>query len=480
MKWNEWQCVLRWRALEEADSEGGLLSQERRREATAKTRGGLASDAVHARPLGEREEAFLKKRAEWLEREVIGWGSSVVRVMERLRAPEGRMLWAWCGWLVAFVAGWGLCGLGQVAEFNLLALPLVGLLLWNAGMMIAALVLELRPVGPMREPQGFMAGLARLVMPRTDERAVEGETLTGLTADQRFALLANLPALERLCRRLRAWLHIAAALVALGGICGMYARGWAKEYRAVWESTLLSDAGAQGFFGVLFRPAASAWELELPLEQLPSMRRGHGLEAAPAPALPWLHLYAGTLFLMIILPRAALAGLTVWRAHAVMISRLRALGWQGYLERTLRAAEGGGEVVTVIIHATDATPTHRETWARGVREQHGALAEPQMLTVPLGDEDEFVSTWRPTASKVMIVFTLATTPEMEVQRAFVEGVRRCLLEKRPDGVLEVLLDATSIGNRWSPEKKAGRERLWTDMLEGLADRVIIAAQRGGG
>lgn len=480
MKWNDWQGILRWRALEEADADGALLTMERRQQATARTRGGLASDMVRTPRLGEREQAFLKKRSEWLEREVIGWGSSVVRVMERLRAPEGRWSWAWCGWAAAAAAGWGLCGLGQEAEFNLLALPLVGLLLWNAAMMLAALVLELRPAGPMREPEGLLAWMARLVMPRAEEKAAEGETVTGLTADQRFALLANLPALERLCRRLRAWLHIAAALVALGGICGMYARGWSKEYRAVWESTLLNEKGAEKFFGFLFSPAASVWGLDLPLEELPAMRRGRDHSAVPAPALPWLHLYTGTLFLLVIMPRLALAGFGVVRAHGVMDARLRALGWQGYLERTLRAAEGGGERVTLLVHATDATPAHRETWARGARERHGALAEPEMIHVPFGGEEEFIAAWRPSCSKVMLIFNLATTPEAEVQRRLAAGVRQVLAAARADAELAVLLDATSIGNRWSPEKKAGRERLWAEMLEGLTDEIIIAARRGAG
>ncbi|HRK13966.1 MAG TPA: DUF2868 domain-containing protein [Prosthecobacter sp.] len=479
MKWNDWQGILRWRAMEEADADGALLSLERRQEATARTRGGLSSWDAQGGALNEREAAFLKKRAEWLEREVIGWGSPVARVMERLRAPHGRWSWALCGWAAAFAAGWGLSGLGQEAEFNLLALPLVGLLLWNAVVMIAALVLDLHPAGPAREPEGLLAWLARLVMPRSEERAAEGETVTGLTADQRFALLANLPALERLCRRLRAWLHIAAAVLALGGVCGMYARGWSKEYRAVWESTLLDEAKAVGFFDALFSPAAAVWRLEKPLQDLPAMRRGHGQETRPAPALPWLHLYAGTLILLVALPRLALAGLSAWRAHAVMERRLRALGWRGYLERALRAAEGGGEVVTVIIHATDATPAHREVWARGVRERHGALVEPEMVHVPLGDEDDFASSWQPASSKVLVIFNLATTPEAEVQRRFVDDLRNALRTRRPDAELAVLLDATSIGNRWSPEKKAGRERLWTEMLEGVADEVIIAAKRGG-
>jgi hypothetical protein len=56
-------------------------------------------------------------------------------------------------------------------------------------------------------------------------------------------------------------------------------------------------------------------------------------------------------------------------------------------------------------------------------------------------------------------------------------VRQRLISRQPEGVLLVILDATSIGNRWSPDKIAGREKLWADMLHGAAHEIIIAAQR---
>src|SRR5690606_24861622 len=115
-----------------------------RQEATARTRGGLVSDQLRGETAGEREFAFLGKRAEWLERETLGWSGTVARLMERLRVPEGRWSWAATGWGIALAAGYALSSLGQEAEFNLLALPLAGLLLWNAIIVLISLGLELR------------------------------------------------------------------------------------------------------------------------------------------------------------------------------------------------------------------------------------------------------------------------------------------------------------------------------------------------
>lgn len=477
MDWNDWLTILRWRALEEGDSDAAILSEERRREATAQTRAGMTSETVKNERIGEREKAFLLRRARWLEHEVIGWSGSLVRVMERLTTVQGRRSWIIAGWLLALVCGFALAGLGQESEFNLLSLPLVGVLLWNGVVMVLSLLMECQPEGRSH----LQEWLAARLTPFPNERSNgDGDAPTGMTVDQRFEQLTHAPAQERWQRRFRAWLHIAAALLALGSVIGIYARGWSKEYRAVWESTLLDEAHAQSFFGTLFKPASAALRLPLPLSELPAMHRTQGRAVAPAPALPWIHLYGGTLLLLVILPRVSLAGLSVWRAHAVMQKRMCSLGWQTYLIRTLRSVEGGQEIITVLIHATDATPTHREVWARGVRERFGRLTEPEMIHIPLGDEDDFVATWKPEHPRAVIIFNLATTPEAEVQRRLVLDVKQALYSRQRDAELLVLLDATSIGNRWSPEKLAGREKLWTEMLQGAAKEIIIAAWGGGG
>lgn len=474
MDWNDWQSILRWRAIEEGDADGALLHEDRRREATARTRAGLESEQVKGDSLNAREITFLLRRARWLEQEVVGCNGSLVRVIDRLNTVIGRRSWMLAGWLTAAVLGYWLAGLGQEAEFNLLALPLAGVLAWNTLIVILALFIELQPAG--RNP--WMEWLAlRLTPPLPDRGGYEADPPTGMTVDQRFAQLAQLPALERWQRRFRAWLHIAAALLALGSIVGLYARGWSKEYKAVWESTLLNETQAQKFFGGLFLPAQTVLKLPVPLDEIPSMHRTGGVAQKPSFALPWIHLYAGTLLLLVILPRVLLAGLTVWRAHGVLARRMRSLGWQGYLIRTLKAVEGGQEIITVLVHGTEVTSTHREVWARGVRERFGQMTQPEFISIHLGDEDDFVSRWKPSHGRVVLVFNLATTPEPEVQRRLVMDVSRVLGSCNQPVDLLVLLDATSIGNRWSPEKLAGREKLWTELLQGAGAEIIVAAQR---
>lgn len=477
MDWKDWQRVLKWRALEEGDADGVLVSAERRREATAHTRAGLASEEIKGEALDERSESFLDKRAEWLEREAIGWRGELIRVLELLRVPQGRWSWALIGWALVLITGYWLSDLGQSSEFNLLALPLVGLLAWNAVVIVLGILFELMPASPVAGHGGWLAEFLANGISRAGKATKEVESGVAAAVRARFEELAWPLAWRRLQMRLRVWLHVAAALLALGGAVALYARGWSREYRAVWESTLLSKDQAGAFFETLFKPASNVLRKPVPLEQIEGMHRTAGKAATPAPALPWIHLYAGTMLVLIVVPRLLLAGIGAARSGRGITRGARSLTWGNYLRGLIRAVEGGNERIQVLVHAMEPTPTHREVWDRGVRERFGGMARAEYVRIPAGDEDEFAAEWQPVSANLVMLFSMATTPEAEVQRRLVSDVRQRLLTKHAEPELIVLLDGTSLAGRWSPEKIAGREQLWSQMVEGLASEVIVAVRK---
>lgn len=477
MDWNDWQRVLKWRALEEGDADGMLVGAERRRAATAHTRAGLASEEIKGDALDERAESFLHKRAEWLEREVIGWRGGLIQVLGQLRVPQGRWSWAVAGWVAVLLVGYGVTDLGQTSEFNLLALPLVGLLAWNALVIILGLLCEILPAASKARSGGWLAEFLAHGVSRAGADARPEEKPAEAAVRARFETLAWPLAWRRLQMRLRMWLHVAAAVLAIGGATALYARGWSHEYRAVWESTLLGKDDAKDFFETLFKPASAVLGSTIPVEQLPGMHRTGGQAAQPAPALPWIHLYAGTLLVLVVVPRLLLAGLGLLRCGGAVSSSARLLPWGNYLRGLLRAVEGGDERIQVLVHAIEPTAEHREVWDRGVRERFGGMARAEYLRIPAGDEDEFAAEWMPESANLMMLFNLATTPEAEVQRRLVSDVRQRLLMKHAEPELVVLLDGTSLAGRWPAEKVAGREQLWTRMVEGLASDVIVAVRK---
>jgi hypothetical protein len=478
MDWHDWLRVLRWRAIEEGDAAGSLLSLERRRQATARNRAGLESNEIATTPLGEREQAYLDRRSRWLETEALGWRGPLIKVLKSLRVRHVRPFFTSLGWALALLIGWSALQLGQASEFNLLALPLVGLLLWNAVMIIVSLITEMLPsrrVGidlggdPWKLPSWL------LEVPSVPS-ATQDDPVAGAVRDH-FQELATPLAWTRIQRRFRAWLHVGAALMALGGCVSIYAQGWSTEYRAVWESTLLNEASASRFFGALFAPASGFLGIEIPLDDLDKMRRTAGQAAAPAPALPWLHLYAGTLMLLVVLPRLLLAGLSLARSRQVTRLHARHLAWDGFLRTQLHAIEGGEDELCALVHASSMTEHQVEAWSAGLREQFGGATRIRFELLNPGEESEFLESWKPPDARIVIIFHLATTPEEEVHGELMDTLRAKATTMPGEPRVIALLEASGPAQKWAAERFEGREKLWSRLLKDRADQVMVSIRR---
>ena len=448
MRWKDKWRLLRWRSVEETDVDGAWLSLELRREATLAT--------AQRRP-------FLLERAEWLERRYITPGTTLRRLIDGLRVPQVPGMLSSLGWVLALATGYVLTELGHEPRVNVLAVPLLGILVWNAVVMLASLVIE------CKGQESALPGWFRR-WPENDERA-DGQVQK---LNAHFRVRAEPATMARLAGRARAWLHIGAALLALGSIAGMYAKGWAKEYRAVWESTLLDDEAAENFFRIAYGPASSVFKVRIPLEQVKPMHRTAGHEAVSSQALPWIHLYAGTLVLLVMLPRGLLAGLALWRGGQRAGRHWRALEWPAYEARLRRAIEGGGEQVTVLVHGWRSGEEPRDRWCAVLRERLGGQVRLEFTALPAGDEDEFAVSWQPTNPTVIIVFNAATTPEVEVHGALVGELQSRLRQQIVGARLLALVDAHSLRERRDGESLAQRLKLWEATLRLGTDAVLIA------
>lgn len=476
MNRENWERCCAWRAVETADSSGRFLPPLDAAEATTRCRGGLDSSQVDPERLSAKVSAFLQKRALWLDGQARAAGRERPQappLMLRLPAVPGAL--AAGGWLGALLLGFALTQLGNERELNLLALPLVGLLLWNAVVMAASLFWEFLPAraDSAREHAGWLHALTRLGRAR---REAPDAVVTKI--QNAFHDLTGSWGVRLLQRRVRAWLHVAAALVALGSVAALFARGWSREYRAVWESTLLDERGAASFFKTLFGPASFLTGTPVPLAELPAMRRGSGLTTQPADALPWLKLYAATLLLGVALPRLALAGLALLRERQDLCAAVASQGWAGQALRLLRRVEGGDRPVLLLAPGAVLDERVRQRWEDWLGQLYGGRTAFEMTVVAEGEQDDWAAAWEPRDGRVVVVFFLASTPEEEVQRDFLRQLRARLEAGHFEPELVVLLDAWGLAGRWSPEKRAGREQLWLETLQGEAERLLVADEKG--
>jgi hypothetical protein len=253
--------------------------------------------------------------------------------------------------------------------------------------------------------------------------------------------------------RLRAVLHLAAGALALGAIAGLYVSGIALEYRATWESTWLDAPAVQRYVDVVLGPAARV--LGRPVPEVAALH-GPGLDGSAA---PWIHLWAATLALFVVVPRSALAlssaAVAAWRAR-----RLQVPLDPVYARRALSSARGESVAVSVCCYGCALDPALRERLHALLQALVGSRAAVQDGDrFEYGDEREATLPDAAAApGAVALVFALAQTPEVEVHGEFLQ--RTVARAHRAGATLFVVLEAATFRGRIGSEARA-RERLAT-------------------
>ncbi|RBP47251.1 uncharacterized protein DUF2868 [Roseimicrobium gellanilyticum] len=456
MNWDDFQQVARARAVEETDAEARIWDGGARRAATEEAK----------RVAGSNVLAFLIRRSAAL----IGRTKEPVESVLGVPAIPGWLVST--GWIAAFGIGWVLSAVGQEREINLLALPLMGILAWNAVVVVLSLVALLRPSNESargERVEQFFRRISAWKSPSTQDAVAR----LPQKAPAKFQELTSGTWRARLASRFRAWLHLGAALIAIGSIAGMFARGWSRDYHAVWESTLLESNGASRFLGGLFAPASKVTGIPVPLEKIPGMQRVDGKDAlAPVSARDWICLYGATLGLLVVLPRFLL--LLMELAHARKISRraLQGAEWQAYARRVLSLVEGAGAPAHVLTHGLPTDAASQDRWRQWAHQHWRDVGHVDFQSVPVAEETEYLESWQPAAPRVLLVFNMSNVPESEIQRELAEGIAAKLHASLSSAPLVVALEDRELRQRWAgfadgEKRLAERLASWRETLNGL-------------
>jgi hypothetical protein len=482
-----------------------------------------ADDAAWAGREARRQLGEAAPPTVWLgQRARLALGRLAER-QPRLRRPLATAQ-SGTGWwpvvaLLALAAGIGLLGegLGNSRRINLLALPLIGLLAWNLAVYGLLLVRALRPRRHAGVP---MPGEAALLVPalarwRVRLRALGARLLHGpqappspaRTALETFAV--DWLALGRpvLVWRGAALLHGAAALLALGTLLALYARGLVFDYRAGWDSTFLDAGQVRALLGVLLGPASLIAQLPLPdASAMAGLRLSAG---GGESAAPWIHRWALTLGLLVVLPRAALAAHAAWHAQrlAARLPLPDDPAVHRLLQDELNAAGATPRAVAVLPYSYRLDAARQAALPTALAGLLGAgLRCDLQPMLHLGAEDR-VAGWLPkalgrlpvptsdgpaTAPMLVLLFALTATPERETHGALVLAVRDVLRAlPAPQPQLRVVVDESGFRKHaWGPDgaerinqRRAAWERLLLDLrvvpgfidLNGLAHGLSGAA-----
>ena len=440
------RTVVLIQAIESAASARGLWSDAERVEAGQAAAHELGSSATL--------DAWIARRA------------ALALAKLRLRAPaldalaRARLDWGTLAAIsiaVALVVGAGAARIGPSQRINLLAPPLAALLLWNLAVYLLLVSMQVRSwIGPKNRPahrlRARVAALARAAgggWRRAIRSGPLGEACASFVVDW---ARVSMPLAER---RAACLLHLGAAAVAAGAIAALYVRGLALEYLAVWQSTFLGAHEVAALLEVVLAPGALVSGLAVPgAAELARIGPGGVGENAAR----WIHLYAATLLVVVIVPRLVLAALA-W-AGALRGARRFPLALDApYYRRLARVFRSGTIRVRVVPYSFDV-PARSRSGLEAVLTR--ALETPIdcILEEPVryGDDPAPAEEADP-APEVIALFNLAATPEPENHVAFAAALAR---RRDGRGGPIVVVDTSELVARFRGETRrlAEREAAW--------------------
>jgi hypothetical protein len=471
--------ILLVQACEESDPDARFVTR-REREAASRA----ARDASAAGPGAPIEpHRFFAARADRLAAGLASRHPSLRAALGtlRLRLPVLPVL------LGTAIAGFAADALGSERRINLLAFPLLGLLLWNAAVYG---LLALGPIISRRKPAAGLASAATRAAGWLARRRFAGAT----PEEARWLTRALTQVVTRwraqagpvLAARVRKWLHVGALGFAVGLVAGMYVRGLAFEYRASWESTFLEAPQAAHLLGVVLGPAAVVLDTLQPQRQptATALLREPSVAALRAPegdgpAAPWIHLWALTTAAGIVVPRALLALHEGLRSRRLAQALAPPLDEPYYLR--LRAPDrGAGVRIDVLLYSHRLQPPSHDGLLELLHELFGNRARID-LREPLAYGAELPAAARDLQAPHarVVVFNLAQSPEEEVHGAFLEALRAEAANTAHAPALLALLDEgpyrARVGEGTGNDRIGQRRRAWERV--GRAADLRFAALR---
>jgi hypothetical protein len=404
-------------------------------------------------------DRFLARRAALGVERLAARDRKVVRTLRLLRWRE------WVGGaviLVALALGFALDSIGPAHRVNILAFPLFALLLWNLAVYLLMMVRATMAIarrgatgGPLsRTIARLSLGVSPSHVPVNTSGALSSFTRDWLT------LSAHL-----MGARVAAILHAAAFAFALGAIASLYLRGVVFDYRAGWESTFLDASQVQGILAFVLGPASSLTGIPVPDEaHLAAIRfpQSQGETAAP-----WLHLFAATIALFVLLPRGVLGYAQQWRASR-LARRFPLHLNDAYFQGLRRSHRGEAAVVHVIPYSYQLSPQATLALNSLMTGVFGATARVTVAPpIAFGEEDALPADLVPSdpLALIAVVVGMTATPEAEHHNVLVNALR----QRAGATPVAVLIDDAGFRQRFGnqPSRVEERRASWRRLLEAI-------------
>ncbi len=413
--------VVLMRSIELADRDSAILSEDDRQYASRSARELAQWQAAESK----REptvDHFLEQRSQLIIKR-LNEREPAFGVLSRPRQP-----WTILGValpVLALLVGFGADRIGDPHHVDVLSAPLLAIMAWNAVVFICIAAMTVSSLFRSKGKQSDWLRRtfgARPPLPRRLPHALAMGLLD-------FGVQWNALSWGLTMARWRWLLHLSAAMFGLGALLSLYARGLLIEYVAGWESTFLSASDVHALLSAVFYPARMV--LGMPGFSLADIVALHGwVRATPIDGARWVHLYAASLLLLVIVPRLLLA-LFAW-SQARRLSRRFPLDLsQPYFQQfsgTMGVASTPA-VMRVLPYSLTLDEAHHHglqavaTMLYG--EQASVMLRPPIpYGVEVGEMLQGVTIDDPAVRVTAILFSLAATPEHDNHGSLLDAMVR--------------------------------------------------------
>ena len=438
------------RAIETVDIKSEILSQEDRMYASRSAKELAQWQAADSKSPVTGEH-FLQQRAELILKRLSERTPAFAAFAQRRPGLKGFSI---ALPVAGLIIGAGLDRITDPHRVDLLSAPLLGIIGWNLLMYVVLIAWLFVP----SKHTGWAS--KKLLRKASAGKSAIKRKLPQVLSVALLSFMSEWAALrDRLTRaRLSRTFHLTAAMFGVGAMLSLYARGIMSQYVAGWESTFLGASQVHAILSVLFAPASAAFNIPgFSIADIEALRFTNP-QIADAGAR-WVHLYAGTLLLLVVVPRLVLAFIAHWRASALARNFPLDLDQPYFRKLTAQAGTNAPGVLRVLPYSFSID----EARDRGLSvvaamllgEQARVMLRPssaygEELADPVKDGD---------ATLTAVLFSLAATPEKENHGAFLEHVMR----HSPRGIT-VLVDESAFAERLGgpdgQQRLAERIALW--------------------
>jgi len=451
------QQVMLVRAIEQAQDTTNFWSKDDAKDATRETN-----------EINASFEQFVARRAKWV----------LNNIKKNKSAPKIDLsishLPTIAGWLMiaaALIIGFVTDHLISDRRVNILEYPLIVLILYNFGIYIAILAIG---IGKLFSSNGKSGGILTKVIDAMGRWSLRGviKTTDGKEGpwienfkDDWCSISASLN-----LHRLYLIMHAASMSFAAGMLGGLYARGLFKEYRAGWESTWCASGDCiHAIATVVLTPGALLWNMKIPdAVHIAGLRFP---ESTGEIAGDWIHLYAGTILVCIIIPRFLLAcwsGISKWRLQRSFFKPI------GPYFVSLKAIREGKPVdVLVIPFRYELTPQVKSDLQRQLERVYGIEVTISVKApVKMGEDTK---DWKMALGKeshiaVFVIFNIIATPESDDHGQLLKRLR-----KEVPGEVSVIpiVDTGPAPPEWDRDRLMVRSKLWRHELDHLGFEPLL-------